>query len=296
MKNMFQTNARVISWHMLKKLFAFFAFLLAACSFLSGADFTRIHRMEDSIEELQSADSSCLVIFDVDNVLITSLSAINRPVGDPVRDALRKECHPHSTMEEEIDYLSLGWKQSTFRLTEISVPSMIKELQYRGIPTIALSSLGTGAFGCIPDLTAYRTKQLQDFSIDFSLSAPTGDYIFTELVKVYDSYPTYRNGILLTNWYENTKGSVLMAFLKKISLKPSKVIFFDDSIKNLMSVKEQVEACNIEFIGIHYLCESLLNDQLDIDLAKQQLEYLYRHRVWLEDQAMKETLKVASEN
>ena len=256
-------------------------FLLVLPSLLFG--YKTIHRLEEMAEEMADLNQESLVIFDVDNVLIAAESAINRAIGDSYRDTLKRHYFDGLSEQTRNELESIVWQEGKFRLTEEEIPSVIQLLQRRNIPTIALTSLGTGRFGNIADLTEYRINQLKGFRIDLSLSAPKAQIVFDQLKLVYGSYPVYREGILFTNWYGNSKGSVLAAFLAKINRKPKRVLFFDDSISNLNSVQEELSTLGIEFVGIHYQTERLLQDRLDLSLAELQFKSLCDRKRWVDD-------------
>lgn len=262
-------------------------FIIPLISFFTfinlSAEYKVIHSIGEASAELSDTDANSLVIFDVDNVLITSLSAINRPVGDIQRHKLSDQFFGEMSEKERVQLQSIVWQQGGFRLTESSIPCVIHNLQLRGVPTMALTALGTGHFGVIADMADYRSTQLKLFGIDFSRTSRGGMLVFNDLNQVYGNYPVYKEGILLTNWYQNKKGDVLVSYLNEAHLQPSKIIFFDDYAANLDSVKEKLADLNIEFIGIHYLSQSLLSDQLDYSIAEMQFEHLCSHGIWLDD-------------
>lgn len=260
--------------------------LLILIPFLSPL-FSEEYKMARSIKEAcedVNVNQETLVIFDIDNVLIASQSAIMRPIGDEVRNRFYKEYFDPLTLPEKMELQSIIWLQQKFRLTDADIPSVIHRLQAQGVPIIALTALGTGSFGRIPDMADYRIGQLHKFSIDFDLSAPRGTFIFKELHEVYGNYPLYKNGILFTNWYQNKKGDVLAAFLREVKWKPKKVIFFDDSAANLNSVGEKLTELNIEFIGIQYVSKISLFDHLDVNVVKNQFINLCKNKKWLDDE------------
>jgi len=189
---------------------------------------------------------------------------------------------------------SIVWLQGGFELTEERIPTVIQDLQVRKIPTLALTALGTGKYGKIDDFVAYRINQLSQFQMDFSQAVSQKEIVFDHLKPVRGSYPEYRKGILFTNWFENSKGVVLAAFLEKIGRRPQKIIFFDDSMRNLLSVEKEMKKAGIPVELIHYQAERLMYDTLDKGVAGQQITHLLRHRKWLDDEVLRQMQETKS--
>jgi hypothetical protein len=281
-RNVYKKKVDATPFLFSKVILAYLIFL-APSSFLFCQEYKEVHSIEEVAADLQNLGKDSLIIFDVDNVLITSKSAINRPVGDTIRDSICEKYFLHLSNQEKIQLQSIVWMQEKFRLTESLFPSVIQRLQEKKIPIIALTALGAGTFGVIANMAQYRIDQLRQFSIDFSLSSPPKNLVFHQMIPVNGSYPTYQDGILFTNWFQNNKGDVLIAFLKEVNWQPKKIVFFDDSEANLHAVEDRLKDLGIEFVGFHYLSESLLYDQLDIAIANKQFEYLYHYKQWVDD-------------
>jgi phosphoserine phosphatase len=258
-------------------------------------EYKTIQKIEEAYAELSSADKDSLVIFDVDNVLITAISAIRRPIGESLREHLSEKYFRYRSEMKQQELQSIMWLQGKSRLVEAEILSVIQDLQKRKVPSIALTALGSGKFGRIENMGKYRIEQLDRLGIHFRPIIPQTEMLFTELVEENGSYPQYREGILFTNWFKNNKGVVLLSFLKKSNLNPRKIIFFDDVAANLDTVRVASKGLNIEFVGIQYSASSLSNDHLDPNRAELQFKHLCSHKQWLDDSEIDQIINIQSE-
>lgn len=94
-------------------------------------------------------------------------------------------------------------------------------------------------------------------------------------------------GIIFSN--ESSKGDALVAFLEHLNYVPTEIVFFDDVMENLVDVQQKLKAnTNINFTGYHCTFLEKLNNVLDPQIVKLQVDYLDKHEKWLsEDKAAK---------
>ncbi|KKQ33444.1 MAG: hypothetical protein US49_C0001G0124 [candidate division TM6 bacterium GW2011_GWF2_37_49] len=91
-------------------------------------------------------------------------------------------------------------------------------------------------------------RQLKSVEIDIEKGSIPEDGINLDLAKVG---ATYCKGVLLCNGYR--KGQALKAFLtSKPDLKVKNIVFVDDKLKNIDSVKATTQEMGINFVGIRY--------------------------------------------
>jgi hypothetical protein len=254
------------------------------------ANITTIHSFDEANEQLNNADTSTLVIFDVDDVLITSDDHIFRPSASGFRPSCWK-----GKNAQELDHLvSIIQSEIDFILIEQDLPSLIDSLQKREVKTIALTACRTGKFGVIESVEDWRINQLLDHSIDFSVSwKDILDTRFPHLVALNQNPPIFKKGILLIGdfYFENgtsTKGQLLGAFFDKIKWHPKKVLFFDDKMKNLTSVQDELAKRGIEYQGFFYRGAESVPGDFDKELAEFQVEYLTKNKTWLKDKEARE--------
>ena len=84
--------------------------------------------------------------------------------------------------------------------------------------------------------------------------------------------------------HSSIKGSVLGAFLDRTPWEPDLVIFFDDSMKRVEQVAEEMKKRNIPFYGYYYKGADFVSGELDKEVAAFQLNYLVEHEKWLSEE------------
>ena len=93
-------------------------------------------------------------------------------------------------------------------------PALIRERQKRGLKIMALTARG------VEDAeTTFR--QLKDIGVDLTATMPRKEDLATEQKGLYT------RGVFFVGDGPD-KGKTLVAFLKKIGLRPAKVVFADD--------------------------------------------------------------------
>lgn len=268
--------------------------LLAAFALLSTplfAAITPVNSFKQIEHELLKADANTLVVFDVDDVLITPRDLALRPCGEHFQP---KSCEGLS--EEKMDELTgTILNETPYLLIDPSAPKIIQSLQKRSIKTIALTSNRTGKLGVIPNMEDWRIEQLLDHNIDFNHSFPHLPTLTFPELNSNESQPTlYKRGILFVGGYFNpkvsTKGELLRAFFEKAKWKPKKVIFIDDRIKNLQSVEKALNEAGIEHCGFHYHGVNSLPTNFDAEIAELQYSHLLKTNEWLSDEQAKEVV------
>ena len=94
-----------------------------------------------------------------------------------------------------------------------------------------------------------RYEKLAELGIDFSSSfAPILMMLNTE--TGFNKNPCYYRGILMTDMVD--KGDVLGSFLDVQGYRPNKIIFFDDVVENVLSVKAAAKRREIPCLGFVY--------------------------------------------
>lgn len=235
--------------------------------------------------ELDKADQDTLVIFDVDDVLITYKDVILRPSGSHFRPTSWKNID----QKECIFLISIMINEAQPMLIESSIPWFIKKLQTKGAKTMALTSARTGKFGVIENAEDWRLKILKQFDMDFSHAFPKNPLIYFDQVKNESDYPLFKNGILFLGDEKNTKGDLLVQFLEKMQYKPKKVIFIDDKMPHLISVETALNEAKISFQGYQYKGVEQLSEEFDEQIAEIQFKYLQKNHKWLSDSEAKKS-------
>jgi hypothetical protein len=92
----------------------------------------------------------------------------------------------------------------------------------------------------------------------------------------------FKKGILFT--CNVPKGKVLEAFLKRLKWKPSKIVFTDDKMKHLESVRDFCQRAHIPFQGFQYTAvEQMPKMPINKKRADLQFKTLAEQEKWLSD-------------
>jgi Protein of unknown function (DUF2608) len=235
-----------------------------------------------------------LAIFDVDDVLITPSSEddLRHPYRNYLLESILSRLNP-----EEVELLKSSIFLNTKQvLVESRIEDIFEYLISQKIPSIALTAMGTGKLGIIKKMHDFRVKQLD--SVMLSLSPPIplhGEHIMVELTTISKRFlhvsckghPMLTSGIIFTSGLD--KGLVLKYIFKKYDYYPKTVIFVDDLIENIESLKQLCFELNINFYGFHYKAASLIPlPTINEDLEKLRFAILEKEFTWLSLQKLQD--------
>lgn len=205
---------------------------------------------------LDKADKNTLVIFDCDEVLITPTDMLFSPANESNYKKTIQYLNKKVGFAKADDILIHMRKQYKFRLLNNELPNIIKKMQDQGVSVLVLTSHWTGEFHDIKSVENLRKNELNQFDFDFKKSwNGIGKMIFYELpakLPKYNvtRYPIFKNGIIFA--CDLDKGTVLQKFLERIPQKFSKIIFVDDKMRNIRSIKKFCETNNISGKCVQY--------------------------------------------
>lgn len=266
-------------------LFLTGVFLIAASL---GASIEQVRDLKRLEEEIRRLPRSALVVFDVDNTLLTPKDLSLKPCGQALRQLY---LHPLSPKKREQLQSIIGLEAEEM-LMDAKFPALIKQLQKAGVPVMALTALETGEYGKIRDSESWRLSRLRQFDLNFKPSfANNVPMTLTEIHATEGHYPTFKDGVLFSN--RHCKGDVLIAFLDRIGLKPTVILFMDDTLKQLESVQSAAAARGIPFTGLHYVASTVVPADYDPELGAFQFQYLVVHEQWLSDAAARKVKTAA---
>jgi len=235
-------------------------FLLLLCTFLATSLTGEIQIINhlDEIKGYLSNDPSSTewVIFDIDNTLTTCTHpALQIPVYRANRQRFMDEFAKYT--KEQQHYLpALIVTEGQRKLIDSQTPVLISELQFSGVTVFGFTALNSGATPNGENFPSWRKNELESLNINFSQEPhsplPKESIEFRQFPSFEGSYPLYQDGVLYSNVIP-TKGDVFLAFLEKVEQKPKRIIFIDDSLKNVVSVEEATKKIGIEYVGLHYM-------------------------------------------
>ena len=222
-----------------------------------------------------------LVVFDVDETLITPADILLKPAGRGFKGW--EKINP----EQILHYLTIMLASETYILVDDNIPGIIQNLFPKGISAIGLTACSTGAVGVIQSMEKWRFDQLKAVGIDFSPFFPE-EYVFSELVVETSRPPIFKKGILFTGDFQaahkSTKGELLGVLFDRMNWRPEQVVFIDDDRKHVEAVRDMLGQRKIPFRG--YLMERPLLE-LNEKVAEFQIQTLLDSNKWISDKQAK---------
>lgn len=153
------------------------------------------------------------------------------------------------------------------KLLDPNMPSLIKALEKKGLTCFGFTSSLTTTLGQRPGIVPggdfieqKRHQKLASLGIHFA-APPLAQNIILRAHPPYEgNYPCYYNGLLFANGTlpTNTKGTVLVAFLKALAKKgmplPTHIVLIDDGRGHLESTEKSLKETfpTITFTGLHF--------------------------------------------
>jgi hypothetical protein len=247
-----------------------------------GQKFPQIDSYQQVLHLLKQCNANTLVLFDVDDTLISAYDVMARDFDWPLSFWVRALFwHPSLiTTPGWEHFCGIMFQQSKRFIIEPELPQIINDLKDRGCMVIGLTSMESGVLGVIPNMPEWRFEMLKDFGIQMSRSFP--DASFRTLPQYRNNYPMLYKGILCCN--QQNKGDVLGAFLDYFKLSPQNIVFFDDYPRYVRSVAEQCAKRKITLYGFEYTRKKKLSGVWGTGRALLQLDYVMDHARWLSDE------------
>ncbi len=238
---------------------------IAFCILLPGSSLANIIESNTVAEiknHLGNDLEHTLVIFDIDNTLaapkleIGSDQWVNYLVAEKMKLGLDIQQAFNAVLPT---YFHVQFKIAMHPVEDIT-PYLIDELQAQGVSVIALTARSI--------FVASRTlNQLDDMRVELGIKGHVDELHLNMPIPCI-----YMHGVIFSGL--NDKGMVLIELLNNIDFKPTKIIFIDDKLKNIVAVEYAAEKCGIEFIGIRYgRCDERVANFNPVK-AQEQLEML----------------------
>jgi len=153
---------------------------------------------------------------------------------------------------------------------EPHIGQFITQLHQRGIPTIGLTARGI-------DMKEVTLNQLKKAGIDL-----TGYTLYDKDLNLINKYHGFSKGFIFsTPGAEGfDKGTILLRFFKEIAYQPHIIIFIDDNLHFLESVQEALAKSypDMTFDGLWY--HAKLKHEFDKELADQLVYRLLGKEWW----------------
>ncbi|NDD54822.1 DUF2608 domain-containing protein [bacterium] len=122
--------------------------------------------------------------------------------------------------------------ERTYYALDAALPALLKALQEKGVPVVALTHMSTGKRGAIPSMEEWRYNILSKLGFTFSFNQTPEKTAFTSFKE---PRPSCYKGIIASA--HHNKGTVLKAFLELKKLNPKRIFFFDDRLRNILDMR-----------------------------------------------------------
>lgn len=234
----------------LKMLTALCALSFANSS-LADVVVKEINKFEDvaaKVSKLTTSGESPLIVIDIDNTLLTSTSDIG---GDIWYQWQRGKLEVKPAEGDKVgclfqDSIGLLYELVPMQIIENDVPTVVKGWQDKGLTVMALTSRS-------PNYRYATEREMIRNQYDMTIS-PLKEKGSDEL-PIYIDNPkralSYINGIMMTTGMN--KGTMLEYVLDRTNQSFSKIVFIDDSKKNVVNMeKAYKDDSSVDMTIFHY--------------------------------------------
>lgn len=232
------------------------------------------HEIENYLEP------ETLLILDIDDTLLIPTQTLGTDVWFRYRLDQNKKIEPDfsKALHRAISEWEAIRHITKVKIVEEGTDEIIKKLQQKNIPIMALTTQGL-------ELASCTVNHLHSLNIDLSKTAPSQDHhYFTNKQGIL-----YRYGILFTSGTQ--KGIALFKLLEQIDFKPKHIVFINDKDTHIREVEIIAEEKGIDFIGLRYsYCDDRVNS-----FRKEIAEIQWKHSTFdniLTDEEAEEILRV----
>ncbi len=244
------------------------AFLLLAP--VARADVREIKSMAEIVPELTP---ETLLVLDIDNTLVEPVGNLGSDqwyyylVKAIARD--NKDLGADAAEAKAGEVWSATLATVKAKPVEALTPALVREQQKRGLKVMALTARGA-------EDAAATFRQLKEIGVDLTLTPVRKEGLATELKGLYS------RGVFFVGEGPD-KGKTLVAFLKKIGLRPAKIVFADDKPHHAKNVDAALAAAGIPSVSFRYGAADAkvraFNDVMSEAAAAADAELLFHGRL-----------------
>ncbi len=242
------------------------------------------HDIEVIKQELENMGKDDLLVTDVMGVLFTQADKIISVNNKKTYKKFLKEIEARDGKQRSINLDSVVKKNFTSIAVDPQLIGAITEAVEKGTKYLGLTSGRSGQYGYIENLAELRHERLKEVGLTLK-----------EFVKIKknelllnDSFikkeaPYYYKGVIFTN--KTDKGKSLEAFFMEADFFPKKIVFIDNQMHKISSLKRLCAKYDIDFVGIHYTKVFNLNTEgYDKKIADMQFKLLDKNEIWVSDE------------
>ena len=267
---------------MIKILRASLIICILSIGHLAFAKILTINKLSEILPEIEGSNSSTLLLFDIEDVLITPLPEYD--MHHPYRKLLLSQYKKTLSSTQIDEMLSIILKNRKVKFVDSDTLKIFDYIKKRHIPTTVLTKCSTKSYGVITNMADFRMQELQKLGLDFTKLSPfTKDAILPDMVtdgpEKQTKTPIVKSGMIFTS--RLNKAKVLENVFKQYNFHPTKIIFIDDKLQNLHALEELSQKLHIDFIGFEFTgAQNLLDYSIDEKKEESCFHTLQEQHVW----------------
>lgn len=216
-------------------------------SLVSVQSFALTREIKSFNEALPYIDQDTLLVFDVDNTLITPTTAIGSDQWFYcLYDVYGKKPLENRGLDKKLmDFWNQVQSKIQVRPVEKLGPEFVRQQQAQGIKMMALTARTS-------DILSVTIQQLASIGVHLEKNT-----IFSGVMKLSKKLlgtadTAFFNHGVLSVGESNSKGSVFTQFLKKLKFTPKKVVYIDDREKHVKTMEAELGKMKIPYFGFRY--------------------------------------------
>lgn len=202
-----------------------------------------LKHMSSSGEE---SENQILLIFDLDETVMRVLE--HEATGEWFSNEQTRLMQLGKSADDAKKFLLpvhiTAYHKTAVEIMDTSIYEIFKILRTHNTKIMALTAREGHA------LAEPTFRQLRDINLAFAENNDDAWQNTLLFPEIPDKDALFSQGILFTGGTD--KGTILNLFLQKIKYFPSKIIFIDDSLKNVQSVQSFAQNNDLAFVGLHY--------------------------------------------
>lgn len=231
-----------------------------------------MHQASDLLSHLEQLPENTLILFDIDDTLITPVSKTFSSPYKNMIDKIKSSKNTYTNYEEIISTWRLNRK---IKLTDTMWPDIINVLKKR-FHVYALTKMDTGKIGHIQSTEQWRYNELASLGLFFTTNSSE--------IKRHDG-STFYKGIIFTG--KRTKSEALKNHISRSVYHH--IVMIDDRTEHLDDIKQYCKKNNIPFTGIQFVIPQI---EVHPDIPKIQYDFLTQKNKWLEDEEALRELQI----
>ena len=237
---------------------------------LLSAEIIEIQKIDEILPQIESTNT--LILFDMDDTLTDSTISLGsgawrKYIRQKIADYETEHGNPWGGIDLHDQLTLYVARKVAVQPVETQLPQVIADLQNKGIPVFVFTARGKNKWYStdVEGINSLTEQQLTTAGFNFGLTV-----VPPELQAMNTSY--FGNGVIYTSPVK--KGAFFQELLAQTNYCPSKLVFVDDKIDQVVSMDEAAKALGIPFVGFWYTRAETEHKNFDPIVATIQLKQL----------------------